>query len=94
METLQQHLQTYLNQKYGLKAICVEQAKIIISAVQHYAGECVDARLFGKILRNQINEGYWTTHTQVKATLEALYKAYLRERGWPRGLTESDVLCD
>ena len=43
---------TYLNQKYGLKSIVVEQAASIINAIKMYLKDDHDVALFAKILKN------------------------------------------
>ena len=52
-ETLEQHMYTYLNQKYGLKNLTIEWASSIINAIKMYSNEDCDINLFGKILRNE-----------------------------------------
>ena len=55
-ETLEQHMYTYLNQKYGLKNLTIEWASSIINAIKIYSNEDCDINLFGKILRNEQEE--------------------------------------
>ena len=38
-ETMEQHLYTYLNQKYGLKNLILDWAQAIINGVRKYSGE-------------------------------------------------------
>ena len=56
-ETLEQHLYTYLNHKYGLKNIIIEKAYKIIGAIKNFALTNSRVCLFGKMLRNEIDEG-------------------------------------
>ena len=56
-ETLEQHLYTYLNHKYGLKSLIVEKAYRIIMGIKKYSQENSRVCLFGKIMRNEIDEG-------------------------------------
>ena len=55
-ETLEQHMYTYLNQKYGLKQIIIEWASNIINGIKIFSSEDSEIFLFGKILRNEIEE--------------------------------------
>ncbi len=48
---MEQHLYTYLNQKYGLKSLIVEHASCIIRAANTYADADNDVAVFVKILR-------------------------------------------
>lgn len=56
-ETLEQHLYTYLNHKYGLKNIIIEKAYKIIGAIKNFTQSNSRVCLFGKMLRNEIDEG-------------------------------------
>ena len=56
-ETLEQHLYTYLNHKYGLKNLIVEKAYRIIMGIKKYSQNNSRVCLFGKIMRNEIDEG-------------------------------------
>ena len=55
-ETMEQHMYTYLNQKYGLKSIIIEWASNIINGIKIFSSEDSEICLFGKILRNEIEE--------------------------------------
>ena len=55
-ETLEQHMYTYLNYKYGLKNIIIEWATNIINGIKSFSSEDSEVCLFGKILRNEIEE--------------------------------------
>jgi hypothetical protein len=66
-ETLEQHLYSYLHNKYGLKVsifftlkknLIVEWANIIINGIKLFSGEDSEVFLFGKILKNEIEENY------------------------------------
>lgn len=55
LETLETHMYTYLNQKYGLKSIAVEWAMSIVNGIKKYGLEDCEVATFGKILRNQVD---------------------------------------
>jgi hypothetical protein len=48
---MEQHLYTYLNQKYGLKALIVEHASSIIRASNKYEALDNDVAVFVRMLR-------------------------------------------
>ena len=50
---------TYLNQRYGLKSLIVEWASSIVQAVKIYGEEDALVHLFGKILKNTVDEDFW-----------------------------------
>jgi len=57
-ETMEQHMYTFLNQKYGLKNLIIEWASSIINAIKMYSAEDNDICVFGKILRNECEEEF------------------------------------
>ena len=68
-ETMEQYMYNYLNQRYGLKNIIVEWAAGIINGIKRYSKEDTDVALFGKILRNECDEGFIVTHNETKSTI-------------------------
>jgi len=39
METMEEYMYTYLNQKYGLKSLTIEWALGIVSGIKKYSGK-------------------------------------------------------
>lgn len=68
-ETMEQYMYTYLNQKYGLKALIVEWAASIINAVKTYLRQDHDITLFAKILKNECDEEFRFIQLHVRDTL-------------------------
>ena len=58
VETMEQYMYTYLNQKYGLKTLIVEWASLIISGVKAYLRDDHEVTLFAKILKNECDEDF------------------------------------
>jgi hypothetical protein len=79
-DTMSAHMFTFLNQRYGLKQICIEQAKMILKALQQFMSEDSDVTLFAKILDHKVDEQFWYVQQHVKSTVLTLYKAYIREK--------------
>lgn len=77
-ETMEQHLYTYLNQKYGLKNIILDYASSIVQGIKRYSTEDNDVAVFGKILRNEIDEEFRFVQKQLKDTVAELLKVFLR----------------
>lgn len=48
-ETMEQHMYTFLNQKYGLKTLIIEWATSIVNGIKMYSMEDSDVCLFGKV---------------------------------------------
>ncbi|EGR31721.1 hypothetical protein IMG5_103650 [Ichthyophthirius multifiliis] len=77
-ETMEQHMYTYLNQKYGLKNLIIEWAAALINGIRKFSSEDNDVAVFGKILRNECDEEFRFVQNQVKNTIQELLKMYLR----------------
>lgn len=60
---------TFLNQKFGLKNLIIEWATSIINGIKMYANEEPDICLFGKILRNEIEEDYRVIFKKLKGSI-------------------------
>jgi len=57
-ETMEQHMYTYLNQKYGLKSLIIEWATAIINGIKKFSKVSNDVNVFGRILRNECDEEF------------------------------------
>ena len=79
-ETLEQHMYTYLNHKYGLKNLIIEWASSIINAIKLYSNEDCDINLFGKILRNEQEEDSRLVIENLKNNVSELLEYYLRSK--------------
>lgn len=79
-ETMEQHLYTYLNQKYGLKNIILEYASAIYQGIKKFAIEDNDIAVFGRILRNEVDEEFRYVQKQLKETVTELLRVYLKGR--------------
>ena len=60
-ETMEQFMFTFLNQRYGLKQLIVDWASSLVQAVKMYSGEDAWVLLFGKMLKNVVDEDFWFT---------------------------------
>ena len=89
-ETMEQHLYTYLNQKYGLKNLILDWAQAIINGVRKYSAEDNDVAVFGKILRNEIDEEFRFVQRQLKETVHELLRMYLKGKQPMKG--DEDVI--
>lgn len=77
---MEQYMYTYLNQKYGLKALIVEWAASIINAVKTYLRQDHDITLFAKILKNECDEEFRFIQLHVRDTLVQLVKVILKDK--------------
>lgn len=53
-ETMEQHLYTHLNTKYGLRRLILEHVSACYDAVRRYSHNDNDVNVFGCILRNEV----------------------------------------
>ena len=71
---------TFLNQRYGLKNLIIEQAASIINGIKKYSKEDHQVALFGKILWNECDEEFRFIQMHVSETLNQLLKVILKEK--------------
>ena len=79
-ETLEQHMYTYLNQKYGLKSIIIEWASNIINGIKIFSSEDSEICLFGKILRNEIEEDARLIYSRLQQSILEYLKYYFKSK--------------
>ena len=79
-ETMEQHMYTYLNQKYGLKNLIIDWASSIINAIKLYSSEDCEINLFGKILRNEQDEDSRIILYKLQENISELLEYYLKEK--------------
>ncbi|KAG5502970.1 hypothetical protein JKF63_04743 [Porcisia hertigi] len=79
-ETMEQHMYTYLNQKYGLREIILKWATAIVDAVRRYAPEDNDVAVFGKILRNEVEEGFRFVQEHLRETVRELLRSHIKAK--------------
>ena len=79
-ETLEQHMYTYLNQKYGLKSIIIEWASNIINGIKIFSSEDSEVCLFGKILRNEIEEDARLIYSRLQQSILEYLKYYFKSK--------------
>ncbi len=79
-ETMEQHMYSYLNQKYGLKNLIIEWATSIINGIRMFSPEDSEICLFGKILRNEIEEETRVVLQKMKSTFAELLVYFLKAK--------------
>jgi hypothetical protein len=73
-ETMEQHMYTYLNTKYGLKNLIIEWATALVNGIKKFNSADNHVAVFGKILRNECDEEFRFVQAQVKTTISELLK--------------------
>jgi hypothetical protein len=86
-ETMEQHMYTYLNTKYGLKNLIIEWATAIINGIKKYSAQDNGIAVFGKILRNECDEEFRFVQAQVRTTIQELLKVVAADPDAHKGQT-------
>ena len=80
-ETMEEYMYTYFNYKYGLKNMVIEWATIIINGIKTYSYDN-EICLFGKILRNDLDESCQYIMPKIKKNVEeTIIKIFKKEYG-------------
>ena len=87
-ETLEEHMYTFLNKKYGLKKIVIEWAKNIIQGIKQYSKIDSTVLLFAKILKNEQEEEAQFIIPKVIKNIQDLLKFYLKKQNPLKSLNE------
>ena len=75
-ENMEEHMYTFLNQKYGLRSITINHANSIIQAIKKYSKEDFESLMFGKFLRNTLPEVY----KDIARDLESQLSSFVKDR--------------
>ena len=79
-ETLEEHMYTFLNKKYGLKNLIIDWARNIINGIKYYSKKDSLVLLFGKILRNEQEEDARFIIEKVLDSIEELLLYYIKRQ--------------
>ena len=79
-ETLEEHMYTFLNKKYGLKNLIIEWAKNVIRGIKYYSKKDSIVLLFGKIMRNEQEEDARFIIEKVSKSIEELLLYYIKRQ--------------
>lgn len=79
-ETLEQHMYTYLNTRFGLPKLIVDYASAIWKASEQLAARDNEVAVFLALLRNHLDEGFLAIKRKLQRALADLLRAYLQSR--------------
>lgn len=79
-ETMEQHLYTYLNTRFGLPKLIVDYASAVWKAAEHFARRENDAAVFVALLRNRLDEGFLEIKRKLQSALVELLRAFFSAR--------------
>ena len=78
--TMEQFLYYYLNNKYGLKNLVIEYASGIIQGIKDFSKKNSEILLFGKILRNELEEQEILIIAKLKETIHDFLFYYYQNK--------------
>ena len=87
-ETLEEHMYTYLNKKYGLKNLIIDWARNIINGIKYYSKKDSFVLLFGKIMRNEQEEDARFIIQKVSESIEDLLLYYIKRQNPLKSINE------
>ena len=90
--TMEQFLYHYLNNKYGLKNIVIEYASGIIQGIKDFSKKNSEVLLFGKILRNEIEEKEILIISKLKETINEFLIFYYKNKFQYKSKVEIDIM--
>ncbi|RLN50883.1 hypothetical protein BBJ29_001566 [Phytophthora kernoviae] len=79
-ETMEQHLYTYLNTRFGLPKLIVDYASAVWKAAEHFARRENDAAVFVALLRNRLDEGFLDIKRKLQSAIVELLRAFFTAR--------------
>jgi len=68
---MEEHMYTFLNQKYGLRSLTMTQANSLMQAVKKYQREDFETLMFSRILRAQLPESYRSLSLTLKSFIQS-----------------------
>ena len=80
LETMEQHMYRYLNQKYGLKSLTIEYASAIINGIKEFSKKDMNIKLFGMLLKNEVEENTLTIVEKIKQVVQETLEYFISQK--------------
>ena len=93
-ETLEEHMYTFLNKKYGLKNLIIDWARNVINGIKYYSKKDSFVLLFGKIMRNEQEEDARLIIKKVSESIEELLLYYIKRQNPLKSVNEIKRIFD
>ena len=94
LETMEQHMYQYLNNKYGLKNLTIEYASAIISGIKEYSKKDMNIKLFGMLLKNEIEENTLNIVEKIKQVVQETLEYFISQKQPYMSGGEIQKLCE
>lgn len=88
---MEQHLLAYLTTKYGVRQLITQWLTSILAAVEHFAPLDSQTALFGKVLRNEVEEEFEEAQLRVITTANSLLHSILQVTKQPPLQVQLDI---
>lgn len=75
---MEQHLVAYLTTKYGVRQLIIQWLTAILAAVEHFSAVDAQTALFGKVLRNEVEEEFEPAQHRLKRGVGRLLASILQ----------------
>ena len=86
--TMEKYLYKYLSNKFGLKSLTIKYASAIVDGIQKYSKTDVNVKLFGMILRNEVEENTLLVVDKIKEVAKETLVFFNRQKSSFRNLTD------
>ena len=93
-ETLEEHMYTFLNKKYGLKNLIIDWARSVINGIKYYSKKDSQVLLFGKIMRNEQEEEARFIIQKVSESIEELLLYYIKRQNPLKSVNEINKIFE
>ncbi len=94
LETIEQHMYQYLNNKYGLKNLTIEYASAIISGIKEYSKKDMNIKVFGMLLKNEIEENTLTIVEKIKQVVQETLEYFISQKNPYMAGGDVQKLCE
>ena len=94
LETMEQHMYQYLNNKYGLKNLTIEYASPIISGIKEYSKKDMNIKVFGMLLKNEIEENTLTIVEKIKQVVQETLEYFISQKNPYMAGGDVQKLCE
>ena len=94
LETMEQYMYQYLNNKYGLKNLTIEYASAIISGIKEYSKKDMNIKVFGMLLKNEIEENTLTIVEKIKQVVQETLEYFISQKNPYMAGGDVQKLCE
>ena len=94
LETMEQHMYQYLINKYGLKNLTIEYASAIISGIKEYSKKDMNIKVFGMLLKNEIEENTLTIVEKIKQVVQETLEYFISQKNPYMAGGDVQKLCE